>query len=419
MRIIPDLKRAWLPLYASLLLSGCFPPPMTSRDVDISAAERSIDPALAGSYWFPQEGSSTGDFDVITISADPEKLYRVTSRNMTGEVNDYDESSKGVLIATTDPLVSLLLYRENASAWYTLLLHSRAGSIAFFGFLGDMETRLGKGREAVLAEVASRHGIGLRWDKAADETRLDGKLDRAHLAALFSDPEFLGALHLDPDQGFRLFPADKPLPSATNRAAWWPSSSGWAITSPRFAVERTQLARPARLLGEFTDSGSAVSVSEQPDGSLLLAYAGRPGDTPRDPRRLRLLEIGEKIRFLGLLEDVQSPRGTPGPPQQVFEYVTVTISENGVAAIEPLQLAANDFSYSLNQINRGLRSKIAKRYGLDIVQDSLGGELSAASVGALFRDRQFQAGLDCDHVYTSFALEPRRAEGGPIRAPIR
>lgn len=404
---------------ACLTLAGCiFPPEMRSRAVDIPKARRSVDPDLAGDYWLVDRDGGFSDYRIVRITLNRDRAYRFAEHGKTDfkEDNSTDDiSSKVIALQTRQSGVDVLLVSESEGTIYMLMLRSRAGSWVLFPFIGEMDARLGDGRLAYLDSIAARHGIRLRH--APEDTDqsgavvLDGRLDRDSLVALFGDPDFLGALRLDPDQTVTLLPADRPLPPLNDRVAWWPDSYSERLGSDRFAMTADELVQPAQLAGKFRDGIYELTVAAQDNGSLLFAYAPRADDGfQRDPVRMRLVDIGEKDRLLAIMEQSEST-GPDTPPREVFRYYLAVPGEAGAWSFEPLQLAAHDVSRPLDDAARQARERAASRQGLKLEDSMLGGPLSLARLKALLADPQFQAGLDAKDTASWFDLVPFANEG--------
>lgn len=401
-------------LGACLALAGCvFPPEMRSRAIEIPRNERSIDSALAGDYWQMEEGGSTSDFRTVNIRLNRDRTYRFAYYSKSDRNDDSSTDELGgtvVVLKTGQPGVDVLLFTEKDATVYMLALRSRAGSWVYFPFLGDMDTRIGKGRLEYLAQVASRHGLTLLTDPEADERSpaiiLEGKLNSASIAALFSDVDFLGALRLDPGDSATLLPANRPLPPASDGLAWWPYAFATRLGSDRFDIPASALVQPDGLVGAFMDAAHELTASVEADGSLLLAYPPAPeGEYQRQNKRLRFIDIGEEGRLLVLSEESEST-GQDSPPKPIFRYYLASASADGSWSFEPVQLVAHDFSRTLDGAAQEIRSRAAARQGLALSDGFLSGPLDIGKLKALMADPQFQAGLDDVGVAVWFDLVP-------------
>ncbi|MCZ8324005.1 MAG: hypothetical protein O9283_01940 [Sphingomonadaceae bacterium] len=395
---------------ACLTLAGCiFPPQITSRAVTIPVAERGADPRLEGVWWQLEVAPDRTDFRIFRIRQSPDRTYQLSYADRISpddETSTDDIEGKVVLLDTPQPGVDLLIFTSQDGSMYALALHSRAGSLVLAPFLGATETAIGPDRTGYLASIAARHGISLRAQQDTSDLLLDGKLDRQSLVALFGDPEFLGGLRLDQEHVMTLLPANRPLPPRDDPLAWWPPAYPWQIVSPRFAVAASELVRPPELTGKFREGSAHATISAQPDGSLLVSFAADPdGGNLREPRRLRLVEIGTPGRLLALVE--QREAGETGQPERLlFGYFLVTRRDDGTWSFTALQTSVSDLSRSLNQARQDLRRRSAARHGLTLDGSTLTGALDLARVKALLADRQFQAGLATGEIPAWFELTP-------------
>lgn len=203
-----------------------------------------------------------------------------------------------------------------------------------------------------------------------------------------------------------LLPANRPLPPRDDLLAWWPPAYPWQIVSPRFAVAASELVRPPDLTGKFREGSAQATISAQPDGSLLVSFAADPnGGYQREPRRLRLVEIGTPDRLLALVE--QREAGDPDQPERLlFGYFLVTRRDDGTWSFTALQTSVSDLSRSLDQARQDLRRHAAARHGLTLDGSTLTGALDLARVRALLADQQFQAGLAAGEIPAWFELTP-------------
>lgn len=395
---------------ACLTLAGCiFPPQITSRAVTIPVAERGSDPRIEGVWWQLDAAPDRTDFRIFRIRQSPDRTYQLSYADRSSpddETSTDDIEGKVVLLDTLQPGVDLLIFTSQEGSMYALAFHSRAGSLVLAPFLGATETAIGPDRTRYLASIAARHGISLRAQQDTSDLLLDGKLDRQSLVALFGDPEFLGGLRLDPEHVMTLLPANRPLPPRDDLLAWWPPAYPWQIVSPRFAVAASELVRPPDLTGKFREGSAQATISAQPDGSLLVSFAADPdGGYQREPRRLRLVEIGTPDRLLALVE--QREAGDPGQPERLlFGYFLVTRRDDGTWSFTALQTSVSDLSRSLDQARQDLRRRAAARHGLTLDGSTMTGALDLARVKALLADQQFQAGLAAGEIPAWFELTP-------------
>lgn len=397
-------------LTACSALAGCiFPPEMRSRSVEIPTMERGLDPDLVGTWWLFDQGADRSDFRIFRIRQAPDRTYRLSyaeRSNPNDETGTDDLDGKVVLLKSAQPGIDLLLFTNNEGTLYALALHSRAGSLALFPFIAEADTAIGKGRIEYLATIAARHGISLARDKDSDAMILGGRLDRKSLVALFSDAEFLGGLRLDPDEAMILLPANRPLPPLGDRLAWWPPASPWQLVSDRYPIAPAELVQPSGLIGRFREGMAAVTITAQPDGSLLADYAPDPDSGyRREPRRIRLVGIGEVGRLLAVVEQSEFT-GEDRPARLVFGYFLVSQGSAGTWSFAPLLTAANDLSRPLDEAAGEIRRRAAARHGLILSGSSLTGARDLATIKALLTDRQFQAGLDARDAQAWFELTP-------------
>ncbi len=397
-------------LAACAALAGCiFPPEMRSRAIDIPQAQRSLAPHLVGTWWQFDEGGDRNDFRIVRIRQNRDRMLRFayTERgNPDDETSTDDLDGKVILLRGGQAGVDLLLFTAEESTAYMLAVQSRAGSLVMFPFLGGMDTALGDDRLGYLASVAARHGIRLARDKDSDAVILDGRLDRHALHALFSDTDFLGGLRLDPDDAVMLLPTSRPLPAPQDRLAWWPLAFNWQLVSDRFPIASTELVQPAGLSGPFREGNAAVTVTPQTDGSLLVESAPDPeSGYRREPRRIRLVDIGERDRLLALVEqDESSSEGRS--PSAVFGYLMASHGNDGSWSFAALNVLSQNLSRPLDEAGQAIRAQSVARHGLGLTLGRLTGQLDLAKVKALLADRQFQAGLDGGATPVWFDLAP-------------
>lgn len=406
----PSSPRLLAIIAACLTLAGCiFPPEITSRAVTIPVAERGTDPRLEGVWWQLEAAPDRTDFRIFRIRQSPDRTYQLSyadRSNPDDETSTDDIEGKVVVLETAQPGVDLLIFTSQEGSLYALALHSRAGSLVLAPFLGAAETAIGPDRTRYLASIAARHGISLSTQKDTSDLLLAGKLDRQSLIGLFGEPEFLGGLQLDPEHVITLLPANRPLPPRDDPLAWWLPTYPWQLVSPRFAVAAPELVRPPDLTGKFREGTAQAAISAQPDGSLLVSFAADPhGGNQREPRRLRLVEIGTPDRLLALVE--QRETGEPGQPERLlFGYFLATRRDDGTWSFTALQTSVSDLSRSLDQARQELRRRAAARHGLTLDGSTLTGALDLAKVKALLADRQFQAGLAAGEIPAWFELTP-------------
>jgi hypothetical protein len=317
-----------------------------------------------------------------------------------------------VILATAHPRLDLALHTIEDNTLYALFARGRAGTILINPFLGEQEAGLGTSRTGYLAEVARRHGIRLGWDKSANAAVLDGKLNKASLVSLFSDPDFLGGLRLETRPFMVLLPADRPIPSASDPVAWWPRKWPSQLSSKSFVMAAGELVQPTQLSGKYCENDLPVSLAAQEDGSLLVTYPTLADGSSREPKRLRLIDIGRADRFLVLWETAE------GSPAQVrLYYFSLSLAPDGSAWTEPVKPDFNDTSAILDQAKLGILRAAANRHGLEYDGEALSGNLTAARLRALFSDPQFLAGIRPETGVTQEQLEPAIAQDGKMICP--
>jgi hypothetical protein len=383
-----------------LLLAGCFPPPLTSDPVTVPLAQRALVPELEGDFWSQPDGpKADAEFMTVRISPDAERRHCLAAhyRNGTTNLDGADTDLCAVLLKLGQPWAVLALAEENVRTEYVLMLRSQAGSWVLFGFLGDMDSPITGAREAYLAAVARRHGLALRWHAERDETRFDAPIDAARLAALFSDPAFLGGLKLDAQQGIRLYPMNRPPPPASDAEAWTlpETRDGVALSSLRFPMARAETAQPEGVAGSYGYGDKTLRMRALADGSYRVEYPADLSPGFGSGMVLRLLALPDPGRFLGLLEGAEpDERAPPGQERIVLVHKFTIVELAGSAiTITPLRLAAPLYSSAMDRLVHALRAEVVQRHGLKLEDYRLAGPLAAGAVMRLFKDPQFQVGL--------------------------
>lgn len=404
-------------LSLALALTGCiFPPELRSSRVDIPVSERSIDQDLPGSYWQLERPDGLDAYapQIVTISPDSDRTYRIEYRD-TADPSDgvtSEDSVQVVVVTTAHPGLDLVLYNGDEGTAYVLVVRGRAGAVSVFPFLGEQEAGLGTTRTRYLAEIARRHGIELRWDNDQNAALLAGRLNKAGLAALFSDLDFLGGLRLETKHAVVLLPASRPIPPPSDPLAWWPRKWPSYISSDTFALSARDLVQPRQLQGAFCENGQHATIAAQDDGSLLISYPPAVDGSLRPPRRIRLIDIGQRERFLMLWETVEG-----APLQARFHYFVLSLSQNGGAWQEPIRADFNDASAILDQAKLSILHQAANRHGLKFDGDSLTGSLTPANLRGLLADPQFLAGIRPETGVTLDSLEPALEDQGKMVCP--
>jgi hypothetical protein len=386
-----------LAVCSCLLIGGClFPPTITSRHVNIPRSARALEPGFDGLFWIPENEKPDAGFRTVTIHHDASRLYRFVSKDEVGksEISSGDELGPVTILRTSHPGIDVLMAPDEKETTYMLLFRSRAGTWVIFPFIGELDTPVEGARLAYLEEIARRHGIGTVWDRERYEIRLEGKLDAASLTGLFSDPDFLGGLRLDPEHGTRFFPANlQRLPPPSDRAAWWKRALPETLTSARFPAKADELVQPATFPGEYQDGEDKLAISRLADGSYSLTKLARKEGGKEERQIVRLLPTGASDLFLGLVEAESYFSGQSEGPLAVYELRLFDLTKAGEVQVLPIYISSHDFSPTIDQFAGQVRAKAAIRHGIHIAGGHLTDGLNPASVAQLFEDRQFQSGL--------------------------
>ncbi len=181
-----------------------------SSDAPNLAAEDLIEPTdFAGAYFasaFPYDPSDneTGTLDA-QVEAIGERSYRITF--VEGERKDAPVLLR-MLKLNDGRLLGVFTDPDPAKgALYTIVSQASNGGWVFRNVEFNPERR-----DRTLRDALTRHGASaVDFDDAHDEIK--GSLTAANLRALFSDPDFAGALTME--HGFRLSPK---TPAVTTNA---------------------------------------------------------------------------------------------------------------------------------------------------------------------------------------------------------
>jgi hypothetical protein len=189
------LRAVLLSLALAVGLTACL-----SSDAPNLSAEDLTEPAgLGGTYFataFPYNASDDPGTIDAAVEAIGERTYRVTFTE--GERKDAPVLLR-VLKLNDGRLLGVFTDPDPAKgALYTIVSQASNGGWVFRNVEFNPERR-----DRSLREALTRHGASsVDFDDAHDEIK--GSLTAANLRALFSDPDFAGALHME--RGFRLSP---------------------------------------------------------------------------------------------------------------------------------------------------------------------------------------------------------------------
>jgi len=174
-----------------------------SSDAPNLTPEDLTEPAgLGGAYVataFPEDRSDEPNALIATVEAIGERTYRLTFAE--GERKDAPVLLR--LVTLNDgKLLGVVSDPDPAKgAVYTIVSRASNASWVFRNVEFNMESR-----DRVLRDALARHGAANVTFGSGDlpHDQINGNLTAANLRALFSDPDFFGALRMD--SGFRLSP---------------------------------------------------------------------------------------------------------------------------------------------------------------------------------------------------------------------
>jgi hypothetical protein len=181
---------------------------LTSEAPQLSAADLTEPAGFGGAYFataFPDDPSDdTGTIDA-QVEAIGERTYRLTF--IEGERKDEPVLLR-MLKLNDGRLLGVFSDPDPAKgALYTIVTQASNGGWVFRNVEFQPERR-----DQVLRNALTRHGASaVDFDDAHDEIK--GSLTAANLRALFSDPDFTGALSME--KGFRLSPTTPALTTNT------------------------------------------------------------------------------------------------------------------------------------------------------------------------------------------------------------
>jgi hypothetical protein len=202
------LRALFLGLAAAFGLSAC----LSSDAPDLSAEDLTTPAGFGGSYIasaFPEDRVEGPNALDATVEPLGDRLYRLTFAE--GERKDAPVLLRFVTL-NDGKLLGVVTDPDPAKgALYTIVTHAANGSWVFRNVDFNKDRR-----DRTLRDALARHGARAVTFGSGDlpHDQIKGSLTAANLRALFSDPDFAGALDLQ--KGFRLSPKAPASTSALN-----------------------------------------------------------------------------------------------------------------------------------------------------------------------------------------------------------
>lgn len=393
-----------LPLVCAftLLLSACGDYSFVSEIPVIPEDELAQPEGLAGKYWgVSNEGQSLISAGIVNLRWEQgRKLHFDGKHNEDGDI-----SARLIDLELPGLFLSIFDAEEegksgHGTSGYGIFALQDQGTVGFATVRINTSDPAGS-TASFVEEIAGRHGVSV--DYHDNEAELVDPKHGANIVKLFRDPEFLGALKFE--SGTHLLPVREGQESFKNELELYSGSYDTLdfhiFGMPQFVSGK--LASPRRFSGRY----KLRYLPNYLDVDVMTLEKGAVEIRGRDDGKFELVGLDETISLLPFDDGpsylaIQEPDEAPDPdnPKPYNSVWTVRSDDKGCWRFDAIRSLENSRIEVLDELRKEGMKKAAQRHGFELGALSVGGELEADRLTALFQDGQFTAGLDTEHDFT-------------------
>jgi len=387
-----------LPLVSAftLILSACGDYSFVSEIPVIPEDQLAQPEGLAGKYWgVTNEGQSLISAGIVDLSWEQGRRLRFFSKfygeGVVPAIRLIDLELPGLFLTIGDG--------EEGQSGYGILAMQDQGAVGFVTVRINTSDPAGS-TASFVEEIAGLHGVSVTY---GEEAELVDPEHGANIVRLFRNPEFLGVLKFE--SGTHLLPVREEQESFEDELELYSGSYDTLdfhiFGMPRFMPGK--LASPKGFSGRY----KLKYLPNYPDVDVMSLDKGAVEIRGRDDGKFELVGLDEAISLLPFDDGpsylaIQEPDEAPDPdnPKPYNSVWTVRSNEKGCWRFDAIRSLEKSRIEVLDELRDEGMKKAAQRHGFQSGALSIGGELEADRLTALFQDGQFTAGLVQQHAFT-------------------